>query len=281
MATPIVLSLGAGVQSSTILLMACKGILPKPDVAIFADTHAEPPQVYKQLWWLASEAAKAGIPVIVASKGNLKDDALRSLVRGSLTEEGRWVSLPYYTKDVDSDHAGRLRQQCSKEYKLDLIHRFIREEILGVPKHKRVPYGSDVVHWMGISWDEHRRMRMSGHYYITNSYPLIGWPEQYLEKRWTRAMCKAWFAKHYPFRTLARSSCIFCPMHSNAEWREMRDKRPAEWQEAIAFDAAIRTSGGARGDTFLHPSCLPLNIVPLDQPRRGHGELSCMGMCDT
>ena len=38
-----VLSLGAGVQSSAMALMAAKGeITPMPDCAIFADTQAEP-----------------------------------------------------------------------------------------------------------------------------------------------------------------------------------------------------------------------------------------------
>lgn len=283
MAEPlIVLSLGAGVQSSTILLMACKGILPKPAAAIFADTHAEPPHVYQHLWWLAEEAEKAGIPVHVVSKGNLKADALRSMVRGKLDEEGRWVSLPFYTKTRGDDEVeGRIRRQCTKEYKLDVLKRVIREDFLGIPKHGRVPYGTEVLQWIGISWDEKRRMRMSGHYYVTNSYPLIGWPVKYLDKPWTRTMCKAWFAEHYPGRTLARSSCIFCPMHSTAEWREMRDERPAEWREAVAFDAAIRQCGGERGDTYLHRSCQPLSQVPLDRPDDGQESFSCMGMCDT
>lgn len=39
----VVLSLGAGVQSSTMALMAAKGeITPMPDCAIFADTQSEP-----------------------------------------------------------------------------------------------------------------------------------------------------------------------------------------------------------------------------------------------
>ena len=42
-----VLSLGAGVQSSTLALMASRGeIGPMPDCAIFADTGAEPAKVY-------------------------------------------------------------------------------------------------------------------------------------------------------------------------------------------------------------------------------------------
>ena len=36
-----ILSLGAGVQSSAVLLMSCDGVLPKLDCAIFADTGWE------------------------------------------------------------------------------------------------------------------------------------------------------------------------------------------------------------------------------------------------
>jgi len=44
-----ILSLGAGVQSSTLALMARDGTLPGLDAAIFADTGWEPPQVYAQV----------------------------------------------------------------------------------------------------------------------------------------------------------------------------------------------------------------------------------------
>lgn len=37
-----VLSLGAGVQSSALLLMSCRGVLPRIDAAVFADTRFEP-----------------------------------------------------------------------------------------------------------------------------------------------------------------------------------------------------------------------------------------------
>ena len=48
-----VLSLGAGVQSSTLALMAAHGeIEPMPDCAIFADTGDEPKDVYEWLKWL-------------------------------------------------------------------------------------------------------------------------------------------------------------------------------------------------------------------------------------
>ena len=50
-----VLSLGAGVQSTTLALMAAHGeITPMPERAIFADTQAEPAAVYEHLRWLMS-----------------------------------------------------------------------------------------------------------------------------------------------------------------------------------------------------------------------------------
>ena len=51
------LNLGAGVQSTALALMAERGEygLPKPDVAIFADTGWEPSDVYEHLEWLKKE----------------------------------------------------------------------------------------------------------------------------------------------------------------------------------------------------------------------------------
>lgn len=47
-----VLSLGAGVQSSTLALMSARGDLPRLDYAVFADTGWEPARVYAWLDWL-------------------------------------------------------------------------------------------------------------------------------------------------------------------------------------------------------------------------------------
>ena len=44
-----VISLGVGVQSSAMALMAAKGELPMPDCAVFADTGAEPSSIYSYL----------------------------------------------------------------------------------------------------------------------------------------------------------------------------------------------------------------------------------------
>ena len=51
-----VISLGGGVQSSVMALMAGESAFDRvPDCAIFADTHWEPPSVYDHIEWLAGQ----------------------------------------------------------------------------------------------------------------------------------------------------------------------------------------------------------------------------------
>lgn len=87
-ATLRVLSLGAGVQSTAILLLACENSVMKFDAAIFADTGWEPKQVYDHLDRLEEVAKAAGIPVYRVSSGNIREDAL--------DETKRFATMPLY-----------------------------------------------------------------------------------------------------------------------------------------------------------------------------------------
>lgn len=83
-----VLSLGAGVQSTVLALMAADGTLPGLDGAIFADTGWEPRKVYDQVDRLDAVLTAAGIPLYRVSAGNLRDD--------SLNPAHRYASLPVF-----------------------------------------------------------------------------------------------------------------------------------------------------------------------------------------
>lgn len=70
------LSLGAGVQSTTMALMAAHGeIGPMPDCAVFADTGWEPKAVYEHLEWLRSPNILP-FPVHIVSAGNIRDNLM-------------------------------------------------------------------------------------------------------------------------------------------------------------------------------------------------------------
>lgn len=142
------LSLGAGVQSSTILLMACKGELPKPDFAIFADTGWESQVTYKHLEWLEQEAQKAGIPILRVKSGNIKDDMLN----------GDFVRLPFYCHNQKGQVAMG-RRRCTEYYKLRSIRKELRN-MLGIKPYAKAPKEA-VDLWVGISTDEASRANIS------------------------------------------------------------------------------------------------------------------------
>src|SRR5262245_38598179 len=107
-----VISLGAGVQSSTMALMAAHGeITSMPDCAIFADTGWEPGDVYD---WLEYLETKLPFPVYRVFAGNLRDDVLASAANGTRT-----ANPPFFTKD--GLNRGFLRRSCTKEYKIEPI----------------------------------------------------------------------------------------------------------------------------------------------------------------
>ena len=69
-------SLGAGVQSTTVGLMATTGDLPPIDHAIFSDTGWERKKTYAHFLRLKAALEAAGTTVHVVSAGNIRDDHL-------------------------------------------------------------------------------------------------------------------------------------------------------------------------------------------------------------
>ena len=268
-----VLSLGAGVQSSTVLLMSCVGELPKLDAAIFADTGWEPEAVYRHLTWLEDVAKGHGIPVHRVSAGNIKEDALRSQVRGKAEEGQRWASMPYRTVGPNGE-IGMIKRQCTTEYKIQPIETFIKRTLLGIPKYGHVKIGA-VEQWFGISAEEQRRVRMSRTHWKTHWYPLV-------DKAVTRHLCLVWMEEH-GFPEPPRSACIGCPFRSNTEWRWLRNEEAQSFQDACDFDDAIRHCRGMRGEMFIHQKGIPLRTVDLDSDiDKGQMLLwdnECLGMC--
>ncbi|AZI35875.1 hypothetical protein NT2_15_00150 [Caenibius tardaugens NBRC 16725] len=291
-----VLSLGAGVQSTTLALMAAHGeIGPMPDCAIFADTGWEPKAVYEHLAWLRSPNVLP-FPVHIVSSGDLRAD----LIAASRGE--RWASIPAFTRTVtpagselpvyDEDEngdlvpvgsrvlrterigVGMIRRQCTSSYKIVPIRRKVRE-LLGIAG-RRSPGSPVAEQWIGISLDEALRMKPSFEDWQFNRWPLI-------ERGMTRQDCLRWLVRHdYPIPP--KSACIGCPFHSDTAWRTLRDHDPEAWDNAVSLDAMIRTGlRGIRGEVYLHRSAVPLDEADLTTAA-DHGQLDlwqneCEGMC--
>jgi hypothetical protein len=271
-----ILSLGAGVQSSTLLLMSCAGTLPKLDAAIFADPGWEPEATYIYLDWLEGQSGQAGIPLYRVSAGDIRTDALRSRVRGTVKEGSRAASMPFYTRDGDGP-VGAIKRQCTSEYKVAPVERKIRE-MLGLKPRQPRPKSPAVELWFGISVEEQRRMRVPGVLWKTHRYPLVF----DLPKAFRRHDCLLWLQEQgHPLPV--RSACLGCPFHSNDEWRAIKAD-PEAWAEVVAFDEAIRHEGGMRGELFLHRSGRPLAALDFStREDQGQGAFSfndeCLGYC--
>ncbi len=261
-----VISLGAGVQSTTMALMAAHGeIGPMPDAAIFADTGDEPAAVYEHLRWLMSPNVLP-FPVHIASRGRLSE----RLMAGD--EQAR---VPFHKVSL-AGKKSLVQRQCTRNFKIRPIRQKTRE-LLGKSSSAYIAPGS-VECWIGISMDEAIRMKPAGVSYIVNRWPLI---EQQRTRRW----CLQWMAdRGYP--TPGKSSCIFCPYQGNNQLRARRDGAPAEWAKMIALDRSLRTPemvARFQGQQFIHRSCTPLDEVDLSTAvERGEPDLfnnECDGIC--
>ena len=284
-----VLSLGAGVQSTALLLLAAEGRIPRFDFAIFADTGWEPRSVYEHLDRLESEVAKpAGIHIERVKHGNIRTDS---------ESPDYTLTIPLYVQNADGSR-GMMSRQCTQNYKLIPIYRFIRtylgahtsrtECVKCEGSGRRVSPGvrsmggisigecsacrgmgtsirvgpvpdtrSRIRMAIGFSTDEITRVSPSRRAYVVHDYPL-------LDLGWSRHDALN-YLQDAGFPDTPRSACIGCPYHHQVEWDNMRRNSPQDWAEAVAFDSRIRDLPGATGMTgkaFLHRSCLPLDDIP-------------------
>ena len=254
-----VISLGGGVQSTVMALMAGEGAFGRiPDCAIFADTHWEPPSIYDHLRWLEG---RLGFPLHVVDNGR----SLRADTRPLTNHSGSraYVDIPVYLKGRDGTGNAIGRRQCTTNYKIRPVQRRIRE-LLGLRRGQRVPSGTTVELWLGISTDEAIRMRTSRDRWIENRYPLI-------EAGMSRTGCADWWAARYD-RPLERSACVGCPFQSRQRWVETRRRWPELFAEAAEIDARMRTGLAFAKEPYLHPRRMPLDrAVALDEAEPGGG----------
>lgn len=276
-----ILNLGAGVQSTTVYLLNMAGkITPRFDVAIFADTQEEPKLVYDHLAWLMS---LGGPPIWIRTKGSLGDN----LVRGENSTKQRFVSIPCYTAPDGADKStGITRRQCTSEYKIMVIEKATREDLLGLKKYGRWPKNIVAHNYFGISADEARRsVNIKKTYEVYKGRRLPHFP--LLELNWTRGDCINYLKEHVPHE-VPRSACVFCPYKSNYEWLQTKQD-PEAWARVLQIDKALRTPGtvvnrNMNQKMYLHNSAKPIDEIDFEElikkdKSAGNFFKECLGGC--
>jgi hypothetical protein len=287
-----VLNLGAGVQSTTLYLLDERlghGGDLRFDVAIFADTQAEPKAVYDHLELLrCRQQVTGGPPIWIRTGGNLEEDVKNVRSRSSINSN---TNIPAFTAEHHETRtefkgaSGIISRQCTRDYKIDVIEQAIRREIVGLKYRQRMPKDVRVHQYFGITVDEARRMAS-----IKNRYDSIFWAEPHfplIDKGWSRRGCLEWLKGKFPYE-VPRSACVFCPYRNDHEWRRMKDNDPDGWSRAVAVDTALRSADAVakrrtRESLYLHRSCIPLEMVNFDnlppQTLEPFTLYDCVGMC--
>lgn len=255
MNTHRILNLGAGTQSSVLAIMCDRGDIPPVEVAIFADTQAEPREVYEHLDWLEKQLKRT--PVVRVTAGNLRGASVE-YQRSHKPISGCYASIPLYVLN-----GGMSRRQCTKYFKIIPIRRHVRREM----KAKRATFV------FGISFDERQRMRRPDRKWLAYEYPLV---ELGLRRQAVICLAEKWFPGH----CFPRSACVECAYRRDEEWLKLS---PDEFEIACQQDELLRRldieAGGA--GVYLHRSRVPLREADLF----GGDDLlfgmvnECEGMC--
>lgn len=310
-----ILSLGAGVQSSTLHLMAeINAIGPRPHHSAFSDTQDEPEKVYEWLAWLK---ANTQLPIRTLTRGRLSDEQLR--LREFQKKPGKFWAKSLIPAHVANKNGtkGIMGRQCTFSYKVEVLEKNTRDTVgteaikawrkrhkadfttwnqwkkssaaarkaeqsgtaFPVDAWNRMQADPLVIQWIGISLDEVQRMKPARYPWIKHRWPLI-------ELEMTRHDCKRWLSAHgYP--EPPRSACRYCPFKSDNEWRQQRENEPIEFQKSVQFERQLQAvkaaSDNMGGVPFLHASLKPLDQVDFSTDTdKGQGVLfgnECEGLC--
>ena len=251
-----VISLGAGKQSTYMLLRALNGDFEfKPDYAIVSDTGCEPSYVYEYLEWLINYCKTVyNFDIIVVKKGDLTNDVI-DYVQGKTK---RVSQLPFFLGD-----GGFIMRQCTPDYKIAPVRKKIQE----IRGSKRVRL------WIGISLDEQERVRISNVKYIDHYYPLV-------DNRITIDQIIQWFITN-GVPEPGKSACTICPFHSHSYWQVLKKSYPLDFEKACVFDDAIRNYPKLRSKAYLSNKRKPLREIDFEQVPSLFPELieECYGLC--
>jgi hypothetical protein len=188
---------GGGVNSTAMFFVLLKNKIPL-DEMIFADTGAEMPQTYKTVERMQGIAKQNNIlfTIVRSDKGNLYDYCWK------------YKTVP-----------SRQRRDCTWKFKIRPIRNYIREKY-GKEEHFN--------QYIGISYEEKHRVRLSDVRYATNVYPLI-------DNKIDRNECIK-INKENGFDDTLKSGCYICPFTRKQGWIDLAKNNPELFDKAIALE---------------------------------------------
>ena len=275
----VVMSFGAGVQSTTLACLAARRderllsvTKVAPELYVFADTGDEPMAVYSHLEDMRVLIESSGAEMSVVSRGQ----GLAEHIEEKISSGKRGISHPpMWVATDDGEDTLPLRRGCTQDFKSKPIDKHLKSAF-SVPRGYK---GAALLEqWLGISVDEASRMRESREQWREFRYPLI-------EMGWKRSHCIEFLESIGV--SAPRSACVYCPFHNQQEWKALMAD-PVERERIVAFERMARKGWrekgafGTRSEPFLHRSRVPIDEVDFDGGQLtlySMWENECEGLC--
>ncbi len=221
-------------QSTALALMSCENKkygdnrhpeVPIYDAILFCDLGEEPRWVYDQVYFIQCACEDVGIQFYVL-ESNLYSHYIEKFGKS------RVVSIPFWTID-ENDKKGKMMRNCTLDYKINVMQKFIRTNLLGYSKGQITKHEDMKAHEMhlGFSIEEKKRCKENPHKMFINKFPLC---EMNLERKDNYAYIK----DVWGLETKA-SACTVCPFHRNYFFKHLKINYQEEYIKVIEFDELL------------------------------------------
>ena len=264
-----ILNYGGGRQTVAMCILVRRGVLPKPDRIIIANTGREKTSTWEYMAEITQPLlAQIGLSVEIAP---------RSLAYVDLYGFNGSLLLPAFTA------TGKLSAFCSDEWKAQVVNRYLHLSSLGytqaeiedmpesrVRAEMKRRVDKHFINWIGFAWDERARIKNTDNRRFHLCDLVL-----------TKADCiRIIEDEGHPLPPT--SSCWMCPNMRNWQWRQVRDDYPNDFKSACELDDEIREWDIASGNdgVWLHHSRVPLREADLDADDSKEPARQCgLGMC--
>ena len=226
-------------QSTALVLQSCANAraamsgmplafpqVPIYDAIIYCDLGIEPVWVPKQVKFIEAACKDCGIPFYVL-RSNLYQDYMKNF--GS----NRVSAMPFWTINEDGKEGCIQRRACTVDYKIIMIQKFVRYQLLGYRPYQHVrpeDVGTHELH-IGFSQEESQRSFPSRNRMFKNCYPLI-------EMGWERKDCYQYNLEEWGLDSKA-SACLICPYHKNYFFHYIQRNYPDDYASVVDFDEML------------------------------------------
>ena len=228
-----ILSCGSGMQSTALALMSVENklhpgkhpLVPVYDAVIFCDLGNEPQWVFKQTMFIKEKCEEVGIPFYILDSP-LYDDYVHDY------GNKRVCSIPFWVINEDGKKS-KLPRNCTLEYKIDLINKFTRWNLLGYKKGQRTKPEDIKAHEMhlGFSYEEQKRCKENPHKMFVNKYPLV-------DMKLERKDNYAYIRDVWGLITKA-SACNICPFHRNFFFAYIKNNSKKDYDSVVKMDKLL------------------------------------------